>query len=88
MTTRLAFFLVLAATGLFMSQCFRGRWFLVLVISFLDRAARALAGARIGARALAAQRQAATMAQATIGAKVDQALDADADFAAQIAFDA
>src|SRR5438552_1046406 len=53
----------------------------------LNRATRALAGARIGTRALAAQRQATAMTQAAVGAQIDQTLDAHADFATQIAFD-
>src|SRR5574337_629934 len=53
----------------------------------LDRAARALAGARVRARALAAHWQAAAMAQSAIGAKVDQALDRHAVLAAQVALD-
>src|SRR5262249_175949 len=44
-------------------------------------------GARVGACTLAAQRQTAAVAQTTIRAEVDQALDADADFATQVAFD-
>src|SRR5574338_549369 len=52
----------------------------------LDRATRALAGTRIGAGALAARRQATAVAQATVGAEVHQALDADADLTAQVAF--
>src|SRR5690348_3014604 len=53
----------------------------------LDGLARALAGARIGPGALAAQRQATAMAQAAIAGQVHQALDRDADFAAQVALD-
>src|SRR6185312_14921538 len=53
-----------------------------------DRAARTLAGARVGAGALATRGQAAAVAQATVGAEVHQALDADADFTAQVAFHA
>src|SRR5688572_23716074 len=52
----------------------------------LDGFARTLAGACIGAGALAAQRQAATVALAAIAAQVHQALDRHADFAAQVAF--
>src|SRR6185437_10730705 len=63
----------------------KGRsWTIALL---LDRPARTLARARIGARALAAHRQAAAVTQAAIGAEVDQPLDADADFAAQVALD-
>src|SRR6185312_14276407 len=48
---------------------------------------RSLAGARIGMRALAANRQRAAMAQAAIAAKIHEALDVHRDFAAQIALD-
>jgi small subunit ribosomal protein S11 len=51
----------------------------------LDGATRTLAGARIGAGALATRRQAAAVAQAAVGAEIHQALDADADLAAQVA---
>src|SRR5687767_12317087 len=47
----------------------------------------ALAGARIGLRALAAYRQVATMSQTAIGADLDQALDVQLNLAAQVAFD-
>src|SRR6185312_1519286 len=57
-------------------------------VLLLDCAARTLAGARVGAGALAACRQATAVAQATVGAEVHQALDADADFTAQVAFHA
>ena len=49
--------------------------------------ARALAGARVGVRALAAHRQALAVAQAAVAAEVHQALDVHRDLAAQIAFD-
>src|SRR5436190_5246041 len=52
-----------------------------------DRLGRTLARARVGVGALAAHRQAATMAQAAIAAEVHQTLDVDADFTAKIAFD-
>jgi hypothetical protein len=52
-----------------------------------DRLARSLTGAGIGASALSAQREPTTMAQTAIAAQVHQTLDADTDFAAQIAFD-
>src|SRR5512139_1539353 len=45
------------------------------------------AGARVGARALAARRQAAAMAQTAIRADFRQALDVQRHLAAQIAFD-
>src|SRR5258708_16117218 len=48
--------------------------------------ARALAGARIGVRALAADRQAAAMTEAAIRADFDQPLDMHRDIFAQIAF--
>src|SRR5690242_11366161 len=53
---------------------------------FLDGATRALAGACVGAGALAARRQATAMTQTAIGTQIHQALDADADLAAQVAF--
>src|SRR5690606_27249218 len=49
--------------------------------------ARPLAGARVGAGALAAHRQAAPMAQAAIAAEVHQPLDVHRHLAAQIALD-
>src|SRR5690606_30128276 len=52
-----------------------------------DRATRSLAGACVGAGALATQRQAATVAQAAIGTEVDEPLDRHADFATQVALD-
>ena len=51
-----------------------------------DCATRALAGTRVGAGALPARRQPATMAQTAVGAKIHQALDADADLTPQITF--
>src|SRR5581483_1619826 len=54
--------------------------------SLLDRTTRTFARARIGARTLTTHRQAAAMAQTAIRAEVDQPLDADADFATQVAF--
>src|SRR6185369_4423516 len=58
--------------------------------SLLDhraRLARTLAGAGIRAGALAANRQAAAMTEASVAAQVHQALDVDRHLAAQIAFD-
>src|SRR3546814_17203919 len=52
-----------------------------------DGLARTLAGTGIGPGALAAQRQAATMAQAAVAGPVHQALDGHADLAAAVAFD-
>src|SRR3546814_3606050 len=52
-----------------------------------DGLARTLAGTGIGPGALAAQRQAATMAQAAVAGQVHQALDSHADLAAEVAFD-
>src|SRR3546814_16983618 len=52
-----------------------------------DGLARTLAGTGIGPGALAAQRQAATMAQAAVAGQVHQALDGHADLAAEVAFD-
>src|SRR5688572_21451135 len=53
----------------------------------LGRLARALAGAGVRAGALAAQREAATMAQATVATEVHQALHADRDLAAEVTLD-
>ena len=52
-----------------------------------DRLRRALAGAGVGVRALAMDRQPAAMAQAAIAAEVHQALDVHRRLAAQIALD-
>src|SRR5690606_22991581 len=52
-----------------------------------DGLARTLAGTGVGPGALAAQRQAAAMAQAAVAGQVHQALDGDADLAAQVALD-
>src|SRR5437899_5234573 len=52
-----------------------------------DRLGRALAGARIGVRALAADGQRAAVTQAAIAAEVHEPLDVHRDFAAQVAFD-
>src|SRR5439155_10261478 len=49
--------------------------------------ARALARTRVGVRALAAHRQALTMAQAAIAAEIHQPLDVDRNLAPQIALD-
>src|SRR5689334_1712960 len=49
--------------------------------------ARSLAGAGVGARALAAHRQAAAVAHPAIAAEVHEPLDAHRDFAPQVAFD-
>src|SRR5579872_6985734 len=48
---------------------------------------RSLPGARVGMRTLSANRQAAAMAEATIGAHFDETLDVHRNFLAQIAFD-
>src|SRR5688572_33113469 len=50
--------------------------------------ARALAGARVGLGALAAQRQAATVAQAAVAADFHQPLDVQRDLLAEVALDA
>src|SRR6185295_753298 len=50
--------------------------------------ARALAGAGVGVRALAAHRQAAAMPRTAVAAEVHEALDAELDIAAQVALDA
>src|SRR5690606_20489790 len=52
-----------------------------------DGLCRALAGAGIGVRALAADRKAATMTQATVATEVHEALDVHRGFATQVAFD-
>src|SRR5208337_5588778 len=52
-----------------------------------DRLARAFAGARVGLGALAADRQAAQMADAAIAFDALQPFEVHADLAAQIAFD-
>src|SRR5690606_28885270 len=52
-----------------------------------DGPARTLAGAGIGPGALAAQRQAAAVAQAAVAGQVHQALDGHADLAAEVALD-
>src|SRR5690606_6801978 len=54
---------------------------------FPDGLARTLPGAGVGPGALAAQGQAATVAQAAIAGQVHQTLDRHADFATQVAFD-
>src|SRR5690606_6505824 len=51
-----------------------------------DGLAWPLAGARVGSRALATRRQATPVAQPAVGAQVHQALDADGDLTAQVAF--
>src|SRR3546814_2016098 len=51
-----------------------------------DRLGLALAGARIGLRALTADRQALALTQPAIAGEVDQALDVHRDFAAKIPF--
>jgi len=51
-----------------------------------DRLGLALTGARIGVRALAADRQALAMAEATIAGEVHQTLDVHRGLATQIAF--
>src|SRR5690606_34217956 len=52
-----------------------------------DRAARAFPRPRIGTGALAAQRQAATVADAAIAAEIHEALDAHRCLTAQVALD-
>src|SRR5690606_4950919 len=65
-----------------------GGWFGHCLFPLLpDGLARTLAGTGIGPGALAAQRQAATVAQAAIAGQVHQALDGHADLAAEVAFD-
>ena len=52
-----------------------------------DRLGRTLAGARVGVRALAADRQALAMTQAPVAAQVHQTLDVHRHFAAEVALD-
>src|SRR5690606_36359158 len=52
-----------------------------------DRTARALTGARVRARSLAARRQPAAMADAPVAAEIHQPLDVHRDLAAEIALD-
>src|SRR6476620_257815 len=52
-----------------------------------DRPRRALAGARVGVRALAAHRQTTAMAQAAIAAQIHQPLDVHRYLAPEVAFD-
>src|SRR5690606_8768921 len=66
---------------------FSGSWLGHVCSLLLDGLARSLAGPGIGPGALAAQGQAATVAQAAVAGQVHQALDGDADFAAQVALD-
>src|SRR5690606_8408373 len=49
-----------------------------------DRLARTLAGTGVGLGALTANREAATVAQATVATQVHQTLDLHVDFAAQV----
>src|SRR6185369_8392894 len=58
-----------------------------LLLQRSGRLARTLAGACIRAGALTTQRQAATVAEATIATQVHQALDVDRRFATQVTFD-
>src|SRR5688572_5238643 len=76
-TTRLIFFLVLAAAGLAM----------VVYPLLLDGLARTLTGTCIGPGTLTTQREATTVTQAAIAAQVHQTLDRDTDFTTQVAFD-
>ena len=59
-----------------------------LLAAHADGLLRAPAGARVGAGALAAHRQAAAVAQAAVGADLGETLDVERDLAAQVAFDA
>src|SRR5438105_8946282 len=52
-----------------------------------DRACRPFAGARVGMRALSANRQSAPVTKAAITAEIHQAFDVHRHFATQIAFD-
>src|ERR1035437_78682 len=58
-----------------------------LLLLIGDGLARTLARARIGARALSTDRQATTVADATVAANVLESLDRDAKQGAQVAFD-
>ena len=52
-----------------------------------DRLGLALAGARVGVRALAADRQALAVAEAAVAGEVHQPLDVHRGFAAKVALD-
>src|SRR6266508_1601403 len=67
--------------------CLRGGANLLRLLPAPDGLLRALARARIGLRALTANRQAAAMADAAIAADLRQALDRLGPLAAQVAFD-
>src|SRR5690348_1130582 len=58
--------------------------FACLLLLAGDCLGRPLAGARIGMRALTADRKAAAMAQAAIAAEIHQTLDVDADLATKV----
>jgi hypothetical protein len=62
-------------------------WVLGLLFEGLRCATRALAGAGVGAGALAAHGQTTAMAETTVTADVHQTLDVHGGFAAQVAFD-
>src|SRR5271157_4124126 len=85
-TTRFSFFLKLfflpAFTGALAMLCLPCR----LLLVGNGSAARALARAGVGVRALAPHRQAAPVAQSAIGAHLDVTLDVHRDFLAEIAF--
>src|SRR5207302_1422365 len=57
------------------------------LLTYADGLAWATAGAGIGPRALAANREATAVAQAPVGADFDQPLDVERDLATQLAFD-
>src|SRR3546814_18294618 len=59
----------------------------VLLLLACDRLGRPLAGARIGVRALAMDRQTLAVTQATVAAEVHQPFDIHGNFTAKIAFD-
>src|SRR6202043_675415 len=56
------------------------------LLAHADRLARAAAGAGVGPGALATDRQAAAVAQPTVGPDLHQALDIERDLAAKLAF--
>src|SRR5262249_39010060 len=57
------------------------------ISSFLDRASRALASARVRARSLTTQRQSTTVPHAAVGTQLHQELDAHAHLASKVTLD-
>ena len=79
-------FLLARATGAFLC-CWGCHGLLRHFLLAGDRFGGTFARARIGVRALAADRQALAVTQAAIAAEIHQPLDVHRHFAAQIAFD-